>query len=157
MLLCGYGARLVMMTSSNRSIFRVTGHLCGEFNGPRWIPRTIESHAELWYFFDLCLNKRLSKHSWGCWFEALARPLWCHCNVLLSMTKFGRIRYGCIQLTLCVLINRHNVNVWCWTDTTFIITVATRFPQYRCPYSSLQLHVACGNHSTAPSALSASK
>ena len=24
-----------MMTSSNRNIFRVTGHLCGEFTGPR--------------------------------------------------------------------------------------------------------------------------
>ena len=28
------------MTSSNGDIFRVTGHLCGEFTGPRWIPRT---------------------------------------------------------------------------------------------------------------------
>ena len=28
-----------MMTSSNGSIFRVTGHLCGEFTGQRWIPR----------------------------------------------------------------------------------------------------------------------
>ena len=27
-----------MMTSSNGNIFRVTGHLCGEFTGPRWIP-----------------------------------------------------------------------------------------------------------------------
>ena len=26
------------MTSSNGNIFRVTGHLCGEFTGPRWIP-----------------------------------------------------------------------------------------------------------------------
>ena len=30
-----------MMTSSNGNIFRVTGHLCGEFTGPRWIPRTM--------------------------------------------------------------------------------------------------------------------
>ena len=28
------------MTSSNGSIFRVTGHLCGEFTAPRWIPCT---------------------------------------------------------------------------------------------------------------------
>ena len=28
-----------MMTLSNGNIFRVTGHLCGEFTGPRWIPR----------------------------------------------------------------------------------------------------------------------
>ena len=29
-----------MMTSSNGNIFRVTGHLCGEFTGPRWSPHT---------------------------------------------------------------------------------------------------------------------
>ena len=34
-------------------------------------------------FFDLRLNKRLSKQSWGWWFEILSHPLWCHCNVLL--------------------------------------------------------------------------
>ena len=39
-----------MMTSSNENIFRVTGHLCGEFTGPRWIPRTTASNAELWCF-----------------------------------------------------------------------------------------------------------
>ena len=39
-----------MMTSSNGNIFRVTGHLCGEFTGDRWIPRTKASDAELWCF-----------------------------------------------------------------------------------------------------------
>ena len=32
----------------NGNIFRVTGHLCGEFTGPRWIPHTKASDAELW-------------------------------------------------------------------------------------------------------------
>ena len=40
----------LMMTSSNGNIFRVTGHLWGEFTGPRWIPRTKVSDAELWCF-----------------------------------------------------------------------------------------------------------
>ena len=31
-------------------------------------------------FFDLHLNKRLRKQSWGWWFETLSRPLWRHCN-----------------------------------------------------------------------------
>ena len=39
-----------MMTSSNGNIFRVTGHLCGEFTGHRWIPRTKASDAELCCF-----------------------------------------------------------------------------------------------------------
>ena len=42
--------RCYMMTSSNGNIFRVTGHLCGEFTGPRWIPHTKASDAELWCF-----------------------------------------------------------------------------------------------------------
>ena len=43
-----------MKTSSNGNIFRVTGHLCGEFTGPRWIPHTKASDAELWCFFFIC-------------------------------------------------------------------------------------------------------
>ena len=31
-------------------------------------------------FFDLRLNKGLSKQSWGWWFETLSRPLWRHGN-----------------------------------------------------------------------------
>ena len=31
-------------------------------------------------FFDLRLNKRLSKQSWGWWFETPSRSLWRHCN-----------------------------------------------------------------------------
>ena len=71
-----------MMTSSNGSIFRVTGSLCGEFTGHRWIPRTKASDAGLWCFFDLRLNKPLSKQSWGWWFEKLSHSLWRHCYVI---------------------------------------------------------------------------
>ena len=39
-----------IMTSSNANIFRVTGPLCGEFTGHRWIPHTKASDAELWCF-----------------------------------------------------------------------------------------------------------
>ena len=69
-----------MMTSSNGNIFRVTGHLCGKFTGPRWISHTKASDAELWCFFDLRLNKRLSKQPWGWWFETPAWSLWRHRN-----------------------------------------------------------------------------
>ena len=54
-----------MMTSSNVNVFRVTGHLCGEFPTQRPVTRSFD------VFFDLRLNKRLSKQSWGWWF---------HCN-----------------------------------------------------------------------------
>ena len=37
-----------MVTSSNGNIFRVTGPLCGEFTGYRWIPLTKASDVALW-------------------------------------------------------------------------------------------------------------
>ena len=64
----------VMMTSSNGNIFRVTGHLRGEFTGQRPVTRSFD------VFFDLRLNKRLSKQWWGWWFETLLCPLWRHRN-----------------------------------------------------------------------------
>ena len=74
----------IMMTSSNGNIFRVTGHLCGKFTGPRWISRTKASDAELWCFFDLHLNKRLSKQPWGWWFETPEWSLWRHRNDIID-------------------------------------------------------------------------
>ena len=34
-------------------------------------------------FFDLSLNKRLTKQSWGWWSEMSSRSLWLHCNAIL--------------------------------------------------------------------------
>ena len=48
----------------------------GEFPAQRPVTRNFD------VFFDLRLNKRLSKQSWGWGFETLSRPLWRHCNVL---------------------------------------------------------------------------
>ena len=41
---------LYMMMSSNGNIFRITGHLCGEFTGYRWIPRTKGKWRGAWMF-----------------------------------------------------------------------------------------------------------
>ena len=68
------------MTSSNRSSFRVTGPLCGEFTGHRSIPLTKTSDVELWCFLSSVLNKWLSKQSLGWWFETPSHSLWRHCN-----------------------------------------------------------------------------
>ena len=40
-------SEIFMMTSSNGNIFRVTGPLCGELTGHRWIPLTKVCDAEL--------------------------------------------------------------------------------------------------------------
>ena len=49
LVLCLIICNKYIMTSSNGNIIRVTGHLCGEFTGHRWIPRTKACDAELWY------------------------------------------------------------------------------------------------------------
>ena len=70
----------IMMTSSNGNIFRVTGPLCGEFTGPGGFPAQRPVTRSFDVFFDLRLNKRLSKQPWGWWFETPSWSLWRHCN-----------------------------------------------------------------------------
>ena len=71
-----------MLTLSNGNICRVTGHLCGEFTGNRWIPAQRPVTWSFDVFIDLCLNKQLSKQWWGWWFEMPLCPLWRHYNVI---------------------------------------------------------------------------
>ena len=71
---------LFTMTSSNGNIFRFTGHLCGDSPVPGEFPAQRPETRSFDAFFDLRLNKRLSKQSWGWWVETLSRPLWRHCN-----------------------------------------------------------------------------
>ena len=70
----------IMMTSSNGNIFRVTGPLCGEFTGPGEFPTQRPVTQSFGVFFDLCLNKRLSKQPRGWWFETPSWSLWRQCN-----------------------------------------------------------------------------
>ena len=101
----------IMMTSSNGNIFRVTLYegihrspvnsphkgqwcgalmfslicakinpLCGEFTDEFPSQRPVTRCFDV--FFDLRLNKRLSKQSWGWWFETPSCALWRHCNVI---------------------------------------------------------------------------
>ena len=85
------------MTSSNGNIFRVTGPLC---------TRPVTQS------FDLRLNKRLSKQSWGWWFETPSRPLWRHCNVSdfpVPHNVFGFVFF--VSLTACYVIWRYCLGI----------------------------------------------
>ena len=70
-----------------------------QFTGHRWQPppppppththtHTHNTHTQtpvtrsFGALFDLRLNKRLSKQSWGWWFEAPSLSIWRHCNVI---------------------------------------------------------------------------
>ena len=49
-------------------------------------------------FCDLHLNKRLSKQSWGWWFETLSRPLWRHRNdIVKEVTEHTAGRFASLM------------------------------------------------------------
>ena len=60
----------------------------GEFPAQRPVTRSF------YVFFDLRLYKRLSKQSWGWWFETLSRPFWRQCNEqFVSSPELGHLRF----------------------------------------------------------------
>ena len=86
-------SRHYIMASSNGNIFHVTGPLCGEFTGPGEFPTQRPVTQSFDVFFDMCLNKWLSKQPWGWWFETPSWSLWRQCNeiALLMLLSFGII------------------------------------------------------------------
>ena len=65
-----------------------TSPVAGECPAQRPVTRSFD------VFFDLRLNKRLSKHSWGWWFETPSYPLWRHCNATV-----------CATLSICLVLH----------------------------------------------------
>ena len=74
----------------------------GKFPSQRPVTRSFDG------FVDLRLNKRLSKQSWGWWFETLSYPLWRHCNAQ-STTDINR---GNLELKKKNILNE--LVIWNW-------------------------------------------
>ena len=100
-----------MMTSSNGNMFRVTGFcagnspvtagnspVTGEFPSHRPVTRSFD------VFFDLRLNKRLSKQSRRRWFETPSRSLWHHCNVVPNCDPVIRAAVGSFGVQRVTLV-----------------------------------------------------
>ena len=126
-----------MMTSMHRSSFPITGPLIGawwrhqmetfsalpaicagnspvsgEFPAQRPVAQSFD------VFFDLGLNKRLSKQSCGWWFETLLRQLWRHCNginrwqwIPLIQGEWYRALDGFV-VSLIKLLNKPSGSQW---------------------------------------------
>ena len=100
-----------MMTSSNGNIFRVTGFcagnspvtagnspVTGEFPSHRPVTRSFDD------FFDLRLNKRLSKQSRRRWFETPSLSLWRHCIVVPNSDPVIRAAVGSFGVQRVTLV-----------------------------------------------------
>ena len=91
----------------------------GEFPTQRPVTRSFD------VYFDLRPNKRLSKQSWGWWFETPSRPFWRHRNVLkknnssrtiiheLNASKWSVLWWPCTHAVLCLFLSaRVDIEVW---------------------------------------------
>ena len=111
-----------MMTSSNGNIFRVTGPLCGEFTGTGEFPAQRPVTRSFDVFFDLHLNKQLSKQPWVWWFDTPSWSLWRQCNAMNTwvMTIWIRI-WICycfvdkqMYMETIILLYSTSVGMWHW-------------------------------------------
>ena len=80
---CGEDCGLPLWLTGRRS------PVAGEFSAQRPVTRSVG------VFFDLRLNKRLSKQSWGWWFETLSHPLWRHCDAGEDCCRSHACALGC--------------------------------------------------------------
>ena len=109
-----------MMTSSSGNICRVTGPLCGEFTGPGEFPAQRPVTRSFDVFFDLRPNKRLSKQSWGWWFETPSRSLWCHRNVTRSSVGNKSWPYDGVHI---IVGSVGSCAIYCSLQTIIIVSI----------------------------------
>ena len=92
--------------STQLAIFAGSSPVTGEFPTQRPVTRSFD------VFFDLHLNKRLSKQLWGWWFETPLRSLRRHCNVLKNMVQGLLCLFFCgFNVTYVDSINRFSISV----------------------------------------------
>ena len=92
-----------MMTSTFSALLAICAGNPGEFPTQRPVTRSFD------VYFDLRPNKRLSKQSWGWWFETQSRPLWRHRNVW-GGSSFTRPCLGPIPMTMLTLQSEFDRN-----------------------------------------------
>ena len=94
----------------------------GEFPSQRPVTQSFD------VFFDLRLNKWLSKQSWCWWFETPSCQLWLHCNVIYIST---------LNTLHCIdTVNVHDIYQWPWSAKVWICR------RHLIPIQGLYLEVA---------------
>ena len=122
------GGRLIMMTSSNGNISALlaicagNSPLSGEFPAQRPVTRSSD------VYFDLHLNKWLSKQWWCWWFETLLHPLWRHSSDRPTPAqRFGFCISSRILESNCFLFENYSYQIsifprHSWDNFSFVET-----------------------------------
>ena len=88
----------------------------GEF--PSLMPVTLSFDV----FFDLRLNKPLSKQSWGWWFETPSCSLWRHCNVIPQLDGCDVACLLLVSYTAIYVSHQRKAICFLWIRTCFPFT-----------------------------------
>ena len=103
----------------------------GEFPSQMPVPRSLDD------CFDLHPNKRLSKQSWGWWFETLSRQLWRHCNRVPTIARYRGNDACKLAFTyrifeqqkdggICI-ISWHWIGIGCWICCKYTNHISTQY------------------------------
>ena len=113
-----YNGNLVASQTRDEILLYPSLPVNGEFPSQRPVTRSFG----VW--FDLYLNKRLSKQPWGWWVETPSRSLWRHCNADPLNKSFSRkINVSCVEIRM---FRVKELN----TMTSFVASPGCQHPQY---------------------------
>ena len=122
--------------SASLAICAGNSPVTGEFPAQRPVTRSFD------VFFDLRLNTRLSKQSWGWWFETSSGPLWRHCNDI-------HIYITWTWSSLCIHMPWHLIGAWSSAGTVVCLLMIS----YMCSNSTISgyqwLHLILVDHMTS--------
>ena len=101
-----------------------------EFPSQRPVTRSFD------VFFDLRVNKRLSKRLWGWWFETPSRSLWRHCNATRYLSHDPALFWTHTFFIPC----RNNYYYWLqWS-----VHIVRHYHHAWCRYFLFQMNRAAG-------------
>ena len=103
----------VMTTSSNWNIFRVTGQLCGEFTGDRWIPNTkaMTRSFDKFLWFVPWINRWVNNRDDGDWryhrayYDVIVMITWGIITCLITVSANDRKCKFLFRISIKLFIN----------------------------------------------------
>ena len=113
---CSWWRHQMETFSALLAIYAGNSQVPGEFPAQRPVTRSFD------VFFDLRLNKRLSKQSWDWWSETISCILWRHRNVSIMHSLLTWLCFGtraCNIFTSIEHIHKH-IEPKCWWDGSLL-------------------------------------
>ena len=124
------------------NILSVTGHCAGNSPVPDKFPAQRPVTRSFDVFFDLRLNKRLSKQSRDWWFETPSRSLWRHRNAKAKRKQLcaDNNQYG--PVTVIVPASGHQVRCIPWVQ----MGTLNKEIGFLCGLKFFTLNIFCGEY-----------